>query len=124
MWDRRAEYLENHDGDNATMVLDQGFGDTKLVEIRLLGTFAPELKDPGGTETRNFVETWFKTRISTKTRWNFVVITARMKRVDREQTSLDRWIGTITSLDGTDNLNVDVMAFVLKNGYGHGMGGK
>ncbi len=41
MWDKRAEYLDNSDGDSVKMVLDQGFGDTKLVDIRLFGRLCP-----------------------------------------------------------------------------------
>lgn len=122
MWDRRAEYLENHDGDTVRMVLDQGFDDTKTVAVRLLGVFAPELKQQGGPECRAFVEAWFQSRLSTSTRWGFVVTTARMKVADREQTTLSRYVGTVTSLDGTDNLNLDVMAFIVSNGYGGGIG--
>lgn len=120
MWDRRAEYLENHDGDTVRMNLDQGFGDTKLVDVRLMGVFAPELREPGGPECRAFVEAWFQSRLAG--RWSFVVTTARMKVADREQKTLDRYVGTITSLDGTDNLNLEVMAFIVSKGYSGGIG--
>lgn len=124
MWDRRAEYLENHDGDTVKVVLDQGYGDTKLMDIRLLGAFAPELADVGGPETRDFVTKWFKDRITTKTRWNFIVISARMKVADHEQETLGRYVATITSIDSTENLNLAVMQFVISNGYSGGIGAK
>lgn len=122
MWDRRAQYVENHDGDTVRMVLDQGFGDTKQVDVRLMGVFAPELREPGGPECQAFVEAWFQSRIRSGTRWFFVVTTARMKVADREQKTLDRYVGTITSIDGTDNLNLEVMAFIASKGYGGGVG--
>jgi len=106
------------------MVLDQGFGDTKQIEVRLLGTYAPELGDPGGPETQDFVENWFTSRQKTLVRWNFIVTTIRMKTVDREQQSFNRWIGIITDINNTANLNADVIAFIEKNGYGHGIGVK
>lgn len=121
MWDRRAEYLENHDGDTVKMTLDQGYDDTKTLSVRLLGVFAPELSQVGGQECRGFVSEWFAARLRGP-RWNFVVTTARMKVVDHEQKTLDRYVGTITSLDGTDNLNLDVMAFIVARGYGGGVG--
>lgn len=124
MWDRRAEYLENHDGDTVKMMLDQGFDQEYRADVRLLGTFAPELDDAGGPETRDFVTDWFKKRITTKTRWNFIVITARMKVADHEQRTLARYVGTVTSLDGTDNLNLAVMQFVISKGYSGGIGAK
>lgn len=124
MWDKRAKFLGNHDGDNATMVLDQGFGDTKTLEIRLLGTFAPELVDVGGPQTQQFVNDWFYARTRPNVTWNFVVTTVRMKTVDREQKSFDRWIGIISDINNQSVLNVDVMEFVLKNGYAGGIGAK
>jgi endonuclease YncB( thermonuclease family) len=59
MWDRRATLYDVHDGDTVTVVLDQGFGDTKRIKVRLLGVYAPELNETGGTDCRNFVKEWF-----------------------------------------------------------------
>lgn len=122
MWDRRSEYLENHDGDTIKMTLDQGFGDTKLVDIRLLGVFAPELKQVGGIECQAFVQEWFKAHAVKGTRWGFVTTTARMKITDREQKTLDRYVGIVTSLDGTENLNLAIMQFIAANKYSSGIG--
>lgn len=122
MWDRRAEYLENHDGDTVKMTLDQGDDDTKTRSFRLLGVFAPELSQVGGPECRDFVRSWFTQRLRPGVRRNFVVITARMKVADHEQTTLGRIVATVTSLDGTDNLNLDVMQFIVSRGYGGGVG--
>lgn len=55
----KAKYLENHDGDNATLALDHGkFPKSKSVteaELRIKGLFCPELDEPGGFEARDFV---------------------------------------------------------------------
>lgn len=115
-------YLDNYDGDTVKVILDQGFSDTKQVDIRLLGVYAPELSQPGGKEVRDFVTEWFMKNGHEIAKWKFVVTTARMKVADREQKTLDRYVATITNLDGTANLNLEVMAFVMANGYLGGVG--
>lgn len=123
MWDRRAEYLSNYDGDTVKVTLDQGFGDTKTIDVRLFGVYAPEIREPGGIECRDFLNSWFKSQsILTVSRWSFIVTTALMKVADREQKSLDRYLGTITSLSGTRNLNLEIMQFIVSKGYGGGTG--
>jgi hypothetical protein len=122
MWDKRAQIKNIHDGDTLTVVLDQGFGDTKEIRLRLLGVFAPELKDNGGHETHEFVISWLSARVSPSIGWPFVVTTARTKVSDKEVETLGRYVGTLTTLDGTDNLNVDVMQFIRAKGYGGGTG--
>lgn len=122
MWDRRAEYVDNHDGDNATMILDQGFYDTKRIEVRLNGVWAPELKQPGGPDCQVFVRNWFHSRLI-KPRWNFVVWTTPMPRADRELKTLDRYVANITSMDPHDSLNSAIAMYCLERGYGRGTGG-
>lgn len=122
MWDKRAEYLDNHDGDTVQMVLDQGFGDTKLVDIRLLGVYAPELSEPGGKECKEFVAEWFAKNQAVGARWSFVVTTVRMKRTDKEQSTLSRYVAVITNLTTTSNLNAEISEFIHENGYGGGTG--
>jgi endonuclease YncB( thermonuclease family) len=120
MWDRRAKYVSNHDGDTVTMLLDQGFRDNKEITVRLLGVFAPELSQTGGKDCQDYVEGWFY-KFNHVT-WPFIVTTARMKVADKEQMTLDRYVGTITTLDGSNNLNVDVQAYITRNGYSGGVG--
>lgn len=122
MWDKRAAVHHIHDGDTLTVVLDQGFGDSKELTLRLLGVYAPELKQVGGPETLDFVQSWINQHLKPSLTWPFVVTTARTKVSDKEVTTLGRYVGTLTSLDGTDNLNVDVMQFIHDKGYGGGTG--
>ncbi len=124
MWDKRAEYLDNNDGDSVKMVLDQGFGDTKLIDVRLLGVYAPELSQPGGKECKDFVSEWFEKNSIDGIRWEFIVTTVRMKRTDREQTSLSRYVAVVTNLTSTSNLNAEISQFIQDNGYGGGTGVK
>lgn len=121
MWDRRAHYLENHDGDTVTMLLDQGFHDFKQVNIRLANVWAPESKQEGGLETKLFVADWFKSR-ATKGMWDFIVFTHRMLKADREQTTFDRYVATVLSADSTASVNSDTMKFIVERGYPGGVG--
>lgn len=121
MWDRRAKLISVHDGDTVRVVLDQGFYDTKEINVRLLNVFAPELKQAGGADVRDFVHSWFN-QLTPYSGWNFIVTTTRLKTADKEDTSFDRYVGTITSLDGTRNLNMDVQAYVTVKGYPGGTG--
>lgn len=121
MWDKRAWIETVHDGDTLTVILDQGFGDTKRIKLRLLGVFAPELSQTGGPETRDFVKAWLDSNKGTST-WSYVVTTARTPKSDIEQETFGRYVGTLTNLTGTENLNTAVIDFVRTNGYGGGTG--
>jgi hypothetical protein len=122
MWDRRAKVLTVKDGDTLRVVLDQGFGDAKTIDLRLLGTFAPEHDEPGGPETREFVETWLNEHDPDGDEWPFVVTTARVRAGTHEVTTLGRYVGTLTAFDGYSSLNEDINAFVASKGYGRGIG--
>jgi len=121
MWDRRAQYLGNHDGDSCQMFLDQGYFDRKVIEVRLLDVWAPELNQRGGMETRDFVRDWFLSNIKDGDAWPFIVTTMRMKVADREQKTFDRYVATVTTRNPDYSLNKLVNAFVKDNGYGSGI---
>lgn len=114
-----------HDGDSITAALDQGFGDTKTIKVRLLGVYAPELSQDGGAETRAFVGRWLDEvrRDAGGSAWPYVVTTARTVRSNVEQVTLGRYVATVTNADGSRNLNAEVMQFVASNGYALGTGG-
>lgn len=120
MWDRRARVVEVTDGDTLKVVLDQGFGDTKEISVRLLGTFAPESSQVGGKETKAFVQAWVAAQPAAT--WPVVVTTALTRSGQHEVQSFARYLGTVTSLDGTDNLNAEVSAFVAAHGFPGGIG--
>ncbi len=123
MWDRRARYIGNHDGDSVKMIVDQGFNDTKEFDVHLLGVYAPELSTPEGEDCREFVLFWFNQNSGrTTNKWPFVVITARMKRTDREQKTLDRYVATVTNFDGSRNLNAEIGEYIHSKGYSGGIG--
>lgn len=123
MWDKRSRLVTVHDGDTVTMTLDQGFGATQTIKVRLLGVWAPELKDPGGKETKAFVDEWFnKFAGNTLSTWPWLVVTART--ADHEAQTFDRYVCTVSTLDGTQSLNTAVMDFIQRNGYGGGTGAK
>lgn len=121
MWDKRAKILAAHDGDTITVVLDQGFWDTKTVKIRLLGAYAPELKDVGGLETKAFVNDWVN-RYAVGFEWPFTVTTVRGPRSDQEKTTLSRYLAVVETIDLQHNLNIDVQAFITEHGYSGGVG--
>ena len=122
MWDYRAQVTDVHDGDTLTVLLDLGFS-THRVEtaLRLLGVYAPQLSQPGGPETKAFVESWVSSRFARSgSQWPFVCTTARIKSDAHEVTTLGRYVGTVTS--GTESLNDAINAFIAANGYGGGIG--
>lgn len=123
MWDKRMLVTNIHDGDTVTVTLDQGFGDTKEgIRVRLLGVGAPELKQAGGLETRDFVTEWFAKYTVPSLRFSFVMTTARGPRSDREITTLERYVGTVETIDHIHNLNMDVQDFISKSNYPGGIG--
>lgn len=119
MHDRRAQYIANYDGDSVVMMLDQDFYDTKTINIRLANVWAPELREPGGVEVREFVRTWFRAYDVQK--WGFRVITHKTK-TDREVMTLGRYVADITTVDGRFCLNSDVMRFIVEENFTGGIG--
>lgn len=122
MWDRRARVLEVHDADSCTVQLDQGFGDDKTLKLRLLAVYAPELSQRGGKEALAFVQAWLVEH-AVDAPWPWVVTTARTPRSDVEQTTFGRYVGSLTTLDGTESLNAAVSAYVTEKRYPRGTGG-
>jgi endonuclease YncB( thermonuclease family) len=122
MWDRRAKVLKAKDGDTLRVVLDQGFGDAKTIDLRLLDTWAPEKDEPGGPETREYVETWLNEHDPDGDEWPFVVKVERNRADTREVVTFGRYVGTLTAFDGYSSLNEDINAFVASKGYGRGIG--
>jgi hypothetical protein len=121
MWDRRARVLADKDGDTLRIVIDQGFGDSKALDLRLFTTFAPEHNEPGGPETAAFVVDWLARHSPEGAEWPFVATFERTRAGTHEVTTLGRYVGTLATPSG-ETLNAAVTAFVDTNGYGHGTG--
>lgn len=105
MWDKRAEYLSTIDGGTVKMVLDQGFGDTKLVTLRLLGVYVPE---KGATECKDFVEEWFN-KNSSVNRWGYIVETVQLES--------DRFMAMVTDSAYNSCLNGEIADFIHNNDF-------
>lgn len=120
VWDRRAKLERVKDGDTIVAILDQGFGDTKQIDVRLLGVWAPESNQPGGRETTQFVQDWFAQLPATT--WPFILTTVPMKTVDRELKTFDRYVAIVGSADHSRNLNAEIIAYVQDQGFGGGIG--
>lgn len=121
MWDKRAQLVRVIDGDTFVAVLDQGFRDTKEITVRLYGVYLPERGEEGFAECTAFTQRWLDAEAArTGAPWPFVVTTSRMVRADREQTTLERYVCTVTSLDSSRNLNLEVAEFADSQGYGTG----
>ncbi|MGW0920377.1 hypothetical protein ACWD3J_15325 [Streptomyces sp. NPDC002755] len=111
------------DGDTLRVMLDQGFGDTKTIDLRLFDTWAPEHDEPGGPNTRAFVGDWLDENAPDGDEWPYVVTVARIRTGAHEVTTLGRYVGTLTNAAG-DSLNAAVNAFVQRNGFGRGIGSR
>ncbi|QMP84549.1 endonuclease [Streptomyces phage Endor2] len=109
------------DGDTLKVQLDQGFGDTKTIDLRLYETWAPEKKELGGAETRKFVEDWLNEADPDGDEWPLVVTTRRVKADTHEISTLGRYVGLVEDIEGRI-LNDDINDFVAENGYGTGIG--
>jgi endonuclease YncB( thermonuclease family) len=121
MHDRPAKYVENHDGDTVTMILDQDFFDNKTINIRLANVWAPETDEGGGLEVQKFVEHWFHLRARGKGKWPFVVHTSQTRN-DTEVVSFNRFVAVVMTADGKHNLNTEVMKYIIDQGYTGGIG--
>ena len=120
MWDRRAHVVRVKDGDTLVVLLDQGFRDTKEIDVRLLGVYAPELHDTnGGAATKMWVESWIAHYAGDLT-WPFIVTTSRT--LDHETKTFDRYVATLQTIDGSHSLNIEVQQYIEQQHYSGGTG--
>jgi endonuclease YncB( thermonuclease family) len=68
-WGFRAQLARVHDGDSFWVLADLGFGCRAEFELRLDGVHAPELTEPGGRETTEFVNGWLSAQGAAGRRW-------------------------------------------------------
>lgn len=108
-----------HDGDTLYTETDQGDWYRKVRDCRLYQVFAPELKQPGGPESRQFVVDWIQKWNVGK--WPFWVDTLQTPR-GIDILTFNRFVTVIWNADRTAQLNAEVQAFVKANGYPGGTG--
>lgn len=116
----RVQLVEVHDGDTARYRVDRGDDDQSLWWVRLKDVHAPELSQPGGSESRAFAVQWHQDN-GDGSEWPFMLETFRTPRSDVDVKTLSRLVGRVTSADGYC-LNDDVQAFVTERGFPGGAG--
>lgn len=100
MFDYRARLTRAYDGDSFWALLDVGGGIRWEPELRLLGVSAPELNEPGGPETRDFVNDWFERR-DPRREWPLHVATTPTKKFEpTEKRSFARYLATVWHFHG------------------------
>lgn len=116
---RPAKYVSNHDGDTVTVILDQGFYDTKQINLRLANVWAPELREKGGADVMAWVGHWFSIRAGSG--WDFEV-TTYVTRSGHELTTFERYVADVRCPVDGSHLNSDVMHYISNQGYSGGTG--
>ncbi len=124
MWDYRAKCMSVHDGDTVTMLMDTGFHGRQEEHIRLFQVFAPELSQPGGPETRQFVLNWMSTWQLATAQWPLYVVTEKNSSTEpQEIQTLARYVGTIWDVHKKNCLNNEINVFLTGHPeWGHGIG--
>lgn len=126
MWDCRAQLVKMHDGDTFTVLADTMFSQRCDVQLRLLNVYAPELKDPGGLETTDFVNTWLMEAMLVQPilRWPIYLKTVRTQVYEPNQKmTFTRYLATVWrydptkdgAVDGLPSLNDAVNAFLAQH---------
>lgn len=135
MWDYRARRSDKprtgkgDDGDTVLMILDLGMGVFTEEPIRLAGCFAPETNQPGGKESKKFLDMVLddveERAQARQTRWPFVVHTEPNKAPEpAEVRSFTRYVGYLYAIDTQENVNAEVTAFLASHPeWGGGTGG-
>lgn len=130
LWDYRCAFIGNHDGDSVTLRIDQGFGISKITEdgLRLKGTYAPEMREIGGADTRDFVARWFADHEPADIfdrvlmAWPYMLRTEMTRGFRRERVTLGRYVGIVWAPNDPISLNEAVNAYVIEQGYSRGTG--
>jgi endonuclease YncB( thermonuclease family) len=116
-----------HDGDTLWLEVDDGRRRKSLLDIRLRGVYAPELKDPGGLEVHRFVVAWLESHAFTK--WPFALETFQT-RTGNDVKTLGRYLGVLYAGDPDSvramslpvaNFNNHIARYVLEHGWGPGV---
>lgn len=112
MWDYRAAILDVHDGDTVTALVDQGLHGRQEEDLRLKDVWAPELHQPGGPETAEFVRGLVASLDKTR-RWPVLVNTEPNTNPEpSERRSFVRYIATIHDIATGRSLNDTIRQFL------------
>lgn len=113
MWDYRAALIEVHDGDTIIALIDQGLSGRQEEPLRLLNVWAPELSQPGGAETTEFVRGWLAA-VDRDRRWPLEVWTVpTVRKVEpTERRTLARYEATVLNIATRASLNEAVRVFL------------
>jgi hypothetical protein len=116
-WSFRATLIRGHDGDSIFVLADLGFSVRAEVELRLKDVRAPELGQPGGQETTDFVNGWLAAKMDPTLRWPFWIdVEMERTREPDMRMTFTRYVATIwpysTTRDPVDSLNSVVKTFL------------
>ncbi len=119
MHDRPARFVENHDGDTITVLLDQDFDDMKKINIRLANVWAPEMNEDGGKQVKAMVA-FICAAYKVGPGFPLVVHTHKTK-TGKNIKSFDRYVATVMMPDG-ESLNSKLMKYIAEIGVTGGVG--
>jgi hypothetical protein len=112
--------LPGHDGDTWTLSFDRGDGWENKVKIRGFNVFAPELKQVGGPECRQFANRWLVAPSGLI--WPFWVDTV-LDGNGHEIETLGRSVCIVRNAVTAVSLNDEMNAYIDANGFPRGTGG-
>ena len=109
MWEYRALPIMTLDGDTVRLLVDIGFYARHQIDLRLLDVHAPELRDPGGLEARDFAVGWLETAAQSNLTWPLLIRTQTTKVTEpTEKQTFTRYIGDIYDITGASHLNAQL----------------
>ncbi|SRR6266540_1880198 len=120
MWEYRASVLSVVDGDTLRTLWDQGRHTYGQEDVRLLDVWAPELREPGGPETKEFVSSWCaeaaRANFPLTLRWPILIHTEINSLVEpEEKRTFTRYVADVWFIDKSRHLNADVRTFLLSH---------
>ena len=104
----RARVLAVHDGDTFTVRIDLGFRAGLELELRLADVDAPELRDAGGTDARDYLRELILDRT--------VTVTTRKTRAGADVRSFVRYVADVELPAGLE-LELDVADALVESGH-------
>jgi len=114
LWTYRAIPLAITDGDTCRLLVDHGAYIRSQMDVRLADVYAPELRDPGGYETREYVLDWMAELPSVN--WPLLIRTDPNTTPEpEERRSFVRYIATVWDIGEIRCLNVDLRGFLAEH---------